>query len=76
MRSKHFLTGESDMKTTSKLQRTLRALLIAGISIFALAPAHAEDPVKVTAQNYVRAETDLQIKGYVETIFLFPGKFS
>ena len=67
--------GESGMKTTLKWQRTLQALLVTGISIFGLAPAHAEDAVKVTAGNYVRAETNLQIKGYVETIFLFPGKF-
>ena len=35
------------MNTTSILQRTLQALLITGISIFALAPAHAEDPAPV-----------------------------
>ena len=56
------------MKTQAALQRTLQALLITGISIFALAPAHAEDLVKVTADNYVRAETDFQMKGYVETM--------
>ena len=48
------------------LQRTLQALLITGISIFALAPAHAEDAVKVTAGNYVRAESDFQMKGYID----------
>ena len=47
------------MNTTSILQRTLQALLITGVSIFGLAPAHAEDAVKVTANNYVRAESDI-----------------
>ena len=63
------------MKTRSKLQRTLQALFIAGILIFALAPAHAADPVPVTADNYVRAETDFQMKGYIENLDCF-GKFT
>jgi hypothetical protein len=49
--------------------------LITGILIFALASAHAEDLVQVTADNYVRAETDLQMKGYAETMDCF-GKFN
>lgn len=63
------------MKTTLKLQRTLTALLMTGISIFALAPALAEDAVKVTAGNYVRAESDFQMKGYIEKLDCF-GKFT
>ncbi|MDH3969663.1 MAG: DUF1214 domain-containing protein [Rhodospirillales bacterium] len=63
------------MNTQSKLRRTLRVLFITGISIFALAPAHAEDPVQVTADNYVRAESDSQMKGYIETLDCF-GKFN
>ena len=63
------------MKMQSSLQRTLQALLITGISIFALAPAHAADAPKVTANNYVRAETDVQMKGYIESYKSF-GKFS
>jgi acetyl esterase/lipase len=39
------------MNTRTKLHRTLQALFIAGISIFALAPARAQDPVQVTAQD-------------------------
>jgi len=62
------------MKTTLELQRTLQALLITGISAFALAPAHAADAVKVTADNYVRAESDFQMKGYIESYNNF-GKF-
>jgi hypothetical protein len=50
-------------------------LLITGISVFALAPALAEDLVKVTADNYVRAETDVQMKGYAEAMDAF-GKFA
>ncbi|MDH3770477.1 MAG: DUF1214 domain-containing protein, partial [Nitrospirota bacterium] len=63
------------MKTTSKFQRTLQALLITGISIFAFAPAHAADPVQVTADNYVRAESDFQMKGYIDKLDCF-GKFT
>ena len=37
--------------------------------------AHAEDAVKVTADNYVRAESDFQMKGYIESFNCF-GKFS
>jgi hypothetical protein len=63
------------MKMQSALQRTLQALLIAGISIFAVAPAFAEDLVEVTADNYVRAESDFQMKGYIEKLDCF-GKFT
>ena len=63
------------MNAQSKRHRTLQTLLIAGIAAFSLASAHAEDLVKVTADNYVRAETDLQMKGYAETMDCF-GKFN
>jgi len=63
------------MKTQSTLQRTLKALFITGIAVFALASAHAADALKVTANNYVRAETDVQMKGYIESYKSF-GKFS
>jgi hypothetical protein len=64
------------MNATLKLQIALTALLITGISVSVLAPAHAaEDLVKVTADNYVRAETDVQMKGYVETMDCL-GKFN
>ncbi|MDB4444261.1 hypothetical protein N9174_02870 [bacterium] len=62
------------MNKQSKLYQTLQALFITGISIFALAPAHAADAPKVTANNYVRAETDVQMKGYIESYNNF-GKF-
>ena len=63
------------MKTTSKLQRALTALLITGISVFALAPAHAASAPKVTANNYVRAESDLQNKLWIKKLDCF-GKFN
>ena len=44
------------MKAQSILQRTLQALFITGISIFALASALGQDLVQVTTDNYVRAE--------------------
>ena len=53
------------MKKQSKLYRALQFLLITGISIFALAPAHAADSPEVTGFNYVRAESDIQMKGYI-----------
>ena len=62
------------MKKQSTLQRTLKALFITGIAVFALASAHAEDLVQVTADNYVRAESDFQMKGYAEAMDCF-GKF-
>jgi len=62
------------MKTQRIFQRTLQALLITGISISALAPAHAAEAPKVTANNYVRAESDFQMKGYIENLNCF-GKF-
>jgi len=62
------------MKAALKLKRTLQALLVAGISIFALAPVYAAGAPKVTADNYVRAESDVQMKGYIESLDCF-GKF-
>lgn len=62
------------MKTQSKIHRTLLAFLIAGLSIFSLAPALAADAPKVTAGNYVRAETDVQMKGYIDSLDIF-GRF-
>jgi hypothetical protein len=53
------------MKTKSTFRRSLTALLITGISVFALAPAHAADAPEVTGFNYVRAESDIQMKGYI-----------
>ena len=54
--------------------QVLGATLIVGLSIFALAPAQAADAPKVTAFNYVRAESDIQMKGYIESYGNF-GKF-
>ena len=39
-----------------------------------VAPAHAADAPKVTAFNYVRAESDIQMKGYIESFDIL-GKF-
>ena len=62
------------MNTTSILRRTRHALVVVSIAIHAFAPAHAADAPKVTAGNYVRAETDVQMKGYIESYNNF-GKF-
>ena len=62
------------MKTPSILRRTLQACAIFGLSICTLGSAFAEDAPKVTAFNYVRAESDIQMKGYIESFNCF-GKF-
>ncbi len=62
------------MKTQSTLQRTLRVMIAAGISISAVATAHAAEGPTVTAKNYVRAESDFQMRGYIESFKCF-GKF-
>jgi hypothetical protein len=55
-----------------RLQRSLKALLLGTcLSIFALTSAYAADAVKVTADNYVRAESDFQMKGYIENFDCF-----
>jgi hypothetical protein len=59
------------MKTQSGIQRDIQAVLIIGVSIFALAPAFAADPVQVTAKNYVRAESDFQMRRYIENFDCF-----
>jgi hypothetical protein len=46
------------------------AALLLGVA----GPAVAQDPVKVTADNYVRAESDFQMKGYINSFNNF-GKF-
>ena len=63
------------MKTQSTLQRTLKALLITGIAVFALASAHADAP-KVTANNYVRAETRCSNEGVRQELDKCFGKFA
>jgi len=63
------------MNTPWILTQTLQPLFVLGVLIFALAPAFAEDPVQVTAANYVRAETDFQMKGYIDKLDCF-GKFT
>ena len=59
------------MKTQLTFQRTLQALLISGISVFAVMSAYAADPVRVTANNYVRAESDVQMRGYIAKLDCF-----
>lgn len=57
------------MKTTL-ITIQMFAVLLLGVA----GPAVAQDPVKVTADNYVRAESDFQMKGYIESYNNF-GKF-
>ena len=59
------------MSTQPILQTTLHALLITGISIFAL----AANPGQVTEKKYIRAESDFQMKGYIESLDCF-GNFT
>ena len=62
------------MKTKSRLLKTLPALLIALLAIFAITPVQAQDADKVTVENYVRAESDLQMKLWIQKLDNF-GKF-
>jgi hypothetical protein len=62
------------MKKQSRLRRTLQVLLMTGMIIFGFAQAHAQDLARVTADNYVRAESDFQMRGYIENYKCF-GKF-
>jgi len=63
------------MKKQATLQGTLARLSIISMLAFAGAPVFAADPVEVTPGNYVRAESDSQMKGYIETLDCF-GKFN
>ena len=49
------------MKTSATLQRTLQALFLTGISIFALAPAFAADTIEATANTAEKHRLVLQI---------------
>ncbi len=56
------------------MKRTRHTLVIAGLAILTLAPAYAADSPKVTGFNYVRAESDIQMQGYIESFDIL-GKF-
>ena len=64
----------NSMKTKSRLHQITSAVLIAVLSIFALTPVRAQDAPEVTVFNYVRAESDLQMKLYIDRDDCF-GKF-
>ena len=64
------------MKPHPYLQQSLQAFLLGTcLAIFALASAYAEEAPIVTADNYVRAESDFQMKGYIENFDCF-GKLT
>jgi len=54
---------------------TLTMVLVVAMAIALCFPALAADAPEVTIQNYVRAETDLQMRTYVENMDAF-GKFA
>jgi len=62
------------MKSRLIAQRIARALVIAGIWGVFVTPVHAQEGVRITAENYVRAESDFQMKSYIEN-FSCLGKF-
>lgn len=62
------------MNKYSKFAQATRAMTLVCASVFASGPAHAGDAPQVTAGNYVRAESDFQMKGYVDSLNVF-GKF-
>ena len=64
------------MKPHPYLQQSLQAFLLGTcLAILALASAYAEEAPIVTADNYVRAESDFQMKGYIENFDCF-GKLT
>ena len=59
-----------------RLQSILAVMaLVAGMVIVPSFSVMADEPPEVTIQNYVRAETDLQMRNYVESMDAF-GKFA
>jgi hypothetical protein len=48
--------------------------MLTGLSLFVLPSIQAANAPKVTAENYVRAESDFQMKGYIDSFNNF-GKF-
>lgn len=63
------------MKTKLRLHQITTAVLIALLAMFAITPVQAQDVLKVNVDNYVRAECDIQMKGYAEAMDAF-GKFA
>jgi hypothetical protein len=59
------------MRMQSILKGVVPALLTATISGPLSPPALAEDDVRVTARNYVRAESDFQMKSYIQKFDCF-----
>ena len=62
------------MRETTNIHHTLHVLLATGICVLTVMSTHAKEPPMVTANNYVRAETDFQMKDYVEKYGCF-GRF-
>lgn len=63
------------MNSMKNLYCFLRALLLVGASAGTLTPAFAEAPQTVTPDNYVRAESDFQMRGYTEVPYSFGNLF-
>jgi len=72
-----FLFGNSTLgNTTREMMKTrLLSLLVAVITIGPCLSVLAADAPEVTIKNYVRAETDLQMRTYIESMDAF-GKFN
>jgi len=60
---------------TMTRKSSLTVALIVAMTIATCFSALAADPPEVTIQNYVRAETDLQMRTYIEKMHCF-GKFN
>jgi hypothetical protein len=66
--------GNLQMNKQMKQISSACALLIVSALFLTQSAMSAEDAVKVTADTYVRAETDYQLKTYVDKVGCF-GKF-
>ena len=61
-------------QSTTRLLAPIVTPIIAGLLLTSSFIVGAEDAPTVTADNYVRAETDFQMQGYLASIDIF-GKF-
>ena len=62
------------MKTILRFRRQRLALPVVAMAVFMAGPVQSADSPVVTASNYVRAETDVQMRGYIDNFGSF-GKF-
>ena len=66
---------ENEINNMRNPTTTVFTALVVAMTILSGYPVLAADAPEVTIQNYVRAETDLQMRNYIENMDAF-GKFA